>query len=91
MAIGKAMSDLVDAEQMNFLPRYGFQGSSEGLDDWNAALYPYLKDSEVTALLDKAGLDIQTARKFSNGQKIARIAPIWTKLLESIAAQKAFI
>ena len=27
-----------------------------------------------------AGLDIQTARKFSNGRKIARIAPIWTKI-----------
>ena len=26
------------------------------------------------------GLDIQTARKFSNGRKIARIAPIWMKI-----------
>ena len=29
---------------------------------------------------NSAGLDIQTARKISNGRKIARIAPIWTKV-----------
>ena len=29
------------------------------------------------------GLDIQTAEKFSNGRKIARIAPIWTKIWQN--------
>ena len=31
----------------------------------------------------KAGRLIQTARKISNGRKIARIAPIWTKICQS--------
>ena len=34
-------------------------------------------------LVARTGLDIQNARKISNGRKIARIAPIWTKIWQN--------
>eukprot|EP00746_Dinoflagellata_sp_MGD_P152409 gnl/MRDRNA2_/MRDRNA2_83649_c0_seq1.p1 gnl/MRDRNA2_/MRDRNA2_83649_c0~~gnl/MRDRNA2_/MRDRNA2_83649_c0_seq1.p1 ORF type:complete len:735 (+),score=179.12 gnl/MRDRNA2_/MRDRNA2_83649_c0_seq1:76-2280(+) len=51
--LGEAMTELVDDVQMNVLPRYGFLNSSEGLEEWNEALEPHLKDPEVAAILEK--------------------------------------
>ena len=46
--------------------------------------FAFLTFRTLSDVLDHSpGLDIQTARKFSNGRKIARIAPIWTKICQN--------
>lgn len=54
--LGKLMTEAVNDVQMNFLPKYGFQGSAEGLEEYNQAMAMYLKDPEISALLEKVNM-----------------------------------
>merc|ERR1711977_273675 len=76
---------------MNFLPRYGFQGSSEGLEDWKSASNKFNIDPEVTALLDKVNaFRIQGTMKEKKQPRMTheRAVTLQQELLEGFSSEE---